>query len=453
MTKPLLTTPTNAARGASDERESPSYANGTNDGEQHSSARGLLADVQDFYERYPYPPPVDSLENYRRFWQDPQKGRADHHLLWPALPYREGHSILVAGCGTSQAARYALRRPGARVTGIDFSATSVRCTEKLKRQYNLSTLQVYQLPIDRLHELEESFDHIVCTGVLHHLADPDAGLRTLRSVLKPDGAMHLMVYAPYGRTGVYMLQDFCRRIGIRATDPEIQDLIAALETLPPGHPLETLLREAPDFWQGPALADALLHPRDRAYSVPELLDFIERAGLTFARWIRQAPYSAHCGIVAKIPQAARLKKLSLAEQYAAVELFRGTMVRHSIVVYRNDNPGGSQPVSFAGDTWLGYVPIRMPDTICVRDRLPPGAAGVLINRSHTCRDLFLPIDPTELLLFDAIDGGRSIGGIVESTCPSSQTQAPLNIARIFFEKLWWYDQVVFDTSLCRERKS
>ena len=30
--------------------------------------------------------------------------------------------------------------------------------------------------------------------------------------------MHLMVYAPYGRTGVYMLQDFCRRLGIRATD-------------------------------------------------------------------------------------------------------------------------------------------------------------------------------------------------------------------------------------------
>jgi SAM-dependent methyltransferase len=411
-----------------------------------------VAEVRDFYERYPYPPPVHSLENYRRFWQDPQKGRADHHLLWPALPYREDHSILVAGCGTSQAARYALRRPGARVTGIDFSATSVRCTERLKRKYNLSTLHVYQLPIDRVHELERSFDHIVCTGVLHHLADPDAGLRTLRSVLKPDGAMHLMVYAPYGRTGVYMLQDFCRRMGIRATDPEIRDLIAALKTLPPGHPLETLLREAPDFWQEPALADALLHPQDRAYSVPELFDFIERAGLTFARWIRQAPYSAHCGVVAKIPQARRLKKLSLTEQYAAVELFRGTMVRHSIVVYRNDNPGGSQPVGFAGDAWLGYVPIRMPDTICVRDRLPPDAAGVLINQSHTCRDLFLPIDPTEQLLFDTIDGRHSIGEIVERTLSSSQMMAPLDMARTFFEKLWWYDQVVFDTSRCCERQ-
>src|SRR5262245_52218936 len=440
-------TRTSAPTDPADAVRLPSHnANLPNDKEQHSSCRGLAADVQDFYERYPYPPPVDSLENYRRFWQDPQKARADHHLLWPALPYREDHSILVAGCGTSQAARYALRRPGARVTGIDFSATSVRCTEKLKRKYDLSTLQVHQLPIDRVHELGLSFDHIVCTGVLHHLADPDAGLRALRSVLKPGGAMHLMVYAPYGRTGVYMLQEFCRRMGIRATDPEIRDLIAALKTLPPGHPLETLLREAPDFWQEPALADALLHPQDRAYSVPELLDFIERAGLTFARWIRQAPYSAHCGIVAKIPQAPRLKKLSLAEQYAAVELFRGTMVRHSIVVYRSDNPHGSQPVSFAGDTWPGYVPMRMPDTICVRDRLPPEAAGVLINQSHTCRDLFLPLDQTELRLFDAIDGNCSIDDIVARALPSSLGKADLDTTRTFFEKLWWYDQVVFDTS-------
>src|SRR5262249_40067590 len=386
------------------------------------------AEVQEFYERHPSPPPVDRLENYRRSWENPQKRRAEHHLFWPALPYREDHSILVAGCGTSQAARYALRRPEARVTGIDFSATSVRCTEKLKRKYDLSTLQVYQLPLDRVHELERSFDHIVCTGVLHHLADPDAGLRVLRSVLKPDGAMHLMVYAPYGRTGVYMLQDFCRRVGIRATDTDIRDLIAALKALPPGHPLEPLLREAPDFWEEPALADALLHPQDRAYSVPQLFDFIARAGLTFTRWIKQAPYSARCGVVARIPQAPRLSELPLAEQYAAVELFRGTMVRHSIVASRDDSPGGSQSVSSSGDAWLGYVPIRMPDTICVHDRLPPGAAGVLINQSHTFRDLFLPIDSTEQLLFDAIDAHRSIEEIVERTLVSSQMAAPIDLA-------------------------
>ncbi len=287
----------------------------------------------------------------------------------------------------------------------------------------------------------------MCTGVLHHLADPDAGLKALRDVLKPDGAMHLMVYAPYGRTGIYMLQEFCKRIGISASDQAIRDLIGALRALPPGHPLENLLREAPDFRHEAALADALLHPQDRAYSVPQLFDFIERGGLTFGRWVRQAPYTPQCGVMAGIPQARRLAQLSPAEQYAAVELFRGTMVRHSVVVYRNDHPDGAPPVSFAGEAWLGYVPIRMADTICVEERLPPGAAAVLINRAHTYKDLFLPIDQIEKGLFDAIDGEGSIKDIVESKSKSSHGKTRVNVTRGFFERLWLYDQVVFDTSL------
>lgn len=399
----------------------------------------MAAQVRDFYDRYPYPRPVDSLDNYRRLWQERPRRRADYHLSWPAKPYREDRSILIAGCGTSQAAKHALRWPAAQVTGIDFSATSVRCTEELKRKYDLNNLQVRQLPIERVKDLEMSFDQIVCTGVLHHLEDPDAGLKALRDVLKPDGAMHLMVYAPYGRTGIYMLQEFGRRIGIKATDEEIRDLIAALSVLPPGHPLENLLREAPDFRHEAALADALLHPQDRAYSVPQLFDLVKRGGLAFGRWLKQAPYTPRCGVMARIPQASRIAQLPLAEQYAAVELFRGTMLRHSAVLYRNDDPDAPRRISFAGDAWRGYVPIRMPDTICVQERLPPGAAGVLINQSHTYTDLYLPIGALEKKLFDAIDGERTIREIAGEHGDS-------DIARVLFERLWWYDQVVFDAS-------
>ncbi len=414
---------------------------------QHEPASlDVAEEVRAFYDRYPYPPPTDSLEKYRRLWQDPQRRRADFHLFWPSKSFSENQSILVAGCGTTQAAKHALRWPGAQVTAIDVSATSVRCTEDLKRKYNLDNLHVYQLPIERANDLEMSFDQIVCTGVLHHMADPDAGLAALRGVLKPDGAIHLMVYAPYGRTGVYMLQEFCRRIGIHANGADIRDLIAALRALPPGHPLENLLREAPDFRQEAALADALLHPHDRAYSVPQLFDFLEAAELKFGRWVKQAPYSPHCGIVAQIPQALRMAQLSFAEQFAAVELFRGTMVRHSLVAYRNDSSCSPQAVSFAGDDWLGYVPIRMPDTICVQKRLPPGAAAVLINQSHTYTDLFMPIDSTEKHLLGAIDGSRCVAEIAESALSSSRKKTQLDIARAFFERLWWHDQVVFDAS-------
>ena len=81
----------------------------------------------------------------------------------------------------------------------------------------------------------------------------------------------------------------------------------------------------------------------------------------------------------------------------------------------------------------------MPDTVCVEERLPPGAAAVLINRTHTYTDLYLPVDAREKSLFDAIDGERTIGEI-------AREQATPDTARAFFERLWWYDQVVFDAS-------
>jgi SAM-dependent methyltransferase len=103
-----------------------------------SHSLDVAGQVQDFYDRYPYPPPVESLDQYRRAWQDPRKRRADYHLFWPNKSYREDYSVLIAGCGTSQAAKHAMRWPTARVTGIDISATSVGCTEELKRKYDLT---------------------------------------------------------------------------------------------------------------------------------------------------------------------------------------------------------------------------------------------------------------------------------------------------------------------------
>src|SRR3954462_13013732 len=146
--------------------------------------RDVVAEkVRSFYEQHPYPPPVDSLEKYRLLWRDPQRRRADFHLTWPRRAYRDDHTILIAGCGTSQAAKHALRWPAARVTGIDFSATSVRHTRALKDKHGLDNLEVQQLPVERARELGARFDQIVCTGVLHHLADPRAGLEALRDVL------------------------------------------------------------------------------------------------------------------------------------------------------------------------------------------------------------------------------------------------------------------------------
>ena len=402
-----------------------------------------LDPIAEFYTHHPYPPPVENLDRARDEWRDPNRARAEYHLLWSRKPYRADLDILVAGCGTWQAAKYAVCRPGARVVGIDVSTTSLEHTGRLKRQYSATNLETAQLPIESAAALGRSFDLIVCTGVLHHLADPDAGLRALRTVLKPDGVMSLMVYAPYGRTGVYMLQDYCRRLGVGTSEQEIADLVSVLRALPQHHPLVALLRGARDGTSADALADALLNPRDRSYSVPQLLDFIARHDLTFRRWHSQAPYLPQCGAIAATPHAKRLLDLPEAEQYAAMELWRGMLASHSVIVSTNDMPGESLLGTFGdGDGWRAYVPVRLPGTLCIQERLPAGAAAVLISRYHASPDLILPIDAREKEMLEAVDGRRSIAAIVAD----AGGDRLLPRARSLFEKLFWYDQVVFDSS-------
>jgi hypothetical protein len=139
----------------------------------------------------------------------------------------------------------------------------------------------------------------------------------------------------------------------------------------------------------------------------------------------------------------RLAALPSRLQHAAVELFRGTMVSHSFIAYRDDSADDSQPITLTGDSWRDYIPIRLPWTVCIRERLPPGSVAVLINQSHTFTDLILTVDSFEERLLRAIDGNRTLREIMQFALPNGSGESR---ALRFFERLWQYDQVVFDAS-------
>ena len=406
--------------------------------EEDPTSAGSRDAVRAFYELHPYPAPVSSLERRLDLYRDPRRRRAQNLLLWPLEKPRADRKILIAGCGTSQAARHAMMEPEARITAIDISETSLRHTRDLRAKHDIRNLQLHRLAIERIEELGETFDQIVCTGVLHHLSDPDAGLRSLRNVLTVDGAMHVMVYAPYGRAGVYMMQDYCRLLGIGVRDAELRDLSKTIQALSSDHPIAGVLKRAKDFAQLDALADALLNPQDRAYSVSQLYEWLERCGLKFGRWHEQAPYLPQCGAIAGTPHAARLTALPSRAQHAAMELLRGTMDRHGFITYRDDRERVPQPITFEGDLWRGFVPVRLPWTLTVKDRAPRGVSAVLINPRHMYPDLALFIDAAQERLLKAIDGERSAGEILQSAVKSEET------GRAFFQRLWEHDLIMFD---------
>ncbi len=143
------------------------------------------------------------------------------------------------------------------------------------------------------------FDYIDCCGVLHHLPDPAEGVRALLSVLAPGGGLGLMVYAPHGRTGVYMVQEMLLR-GTTVALAEWSRRMARLDVA------KRVMRHSPETRAGcgrgtglwtdhvnggdAGLYDVLLNPRDRAFTVRELDALLADEGLAVTCWVEPARY-------------------------------------------------------------------------------------------------------------------------------------------------------------------
>ena len=237
--------------------------------------------VSDQYSRWVYPQPILDIEVWcQRNWQwfDPSHAS---RVFWPDRDYRSNLDILVAGCGTNQAAVIAFNNPDAKVTAIDISQPSLDHHAYLKAKHRLTNLELRLLPIEDVGKLDQDFDLIMSTGVLHHLESPESWMAALASCLRPDGVAAIMLYARFGRTGVEMLQSVFREMGLKQSDTSLVMVREAIEILPPDHPLQSYLKLAPDLQYDAGLVDTFLHGRDRSYTVDDCIDLVSSAGLVF----------------------------------------------------------------------------------------------------------------------------------------------------------------------------
>ncbi len=404
---------------------------------ESESAAAHSPQVQALYERQPYPTPPTELEDFR-LRRMLVRGAPSLYgkLYWPAEPMRGGRSILVAGCGTAQAAQLALYEPTARILAIDFSARSLAHTRMLLDKYQLKQVETRQLPIERLHEIDEHFDLVISTGVLHHLPDPQAGLRQVRARLKPAGSAYLMVYGQYARTGVYMLQRYCQMLGVDFADADLQALQQMLKQLPEDHPLAPLARRSQDLHCLPGLADMFVHPCDRAYTVPQVYDWLAGAGMKMQRWLMQAQYLPQGCALAGTPHAAKLRALPLPQQHEAVELFRGHLHTHDLIACRDDRDDESFTLHWEdASRWRSYVPAPLPGIAARTENLPSGALVELYQQAHEHPVLCPRLGESGVKLYQQMDGQRPLSAIAQRAGAAPEQ------ARDFFRMLWEFDQV------------
>jgi SAM-dependent methyltransferase len=365
------------------------------------------------YEAFPYPARQPRDEAKRLVIGSPGHLREiDYWVFAGGRSARQPLRALIAGGGTGDATimlatQLSLAgRPG-HVTWLDRSAAALRIAQGRAAQRGLTNIaweprSILDLPGSGLGP----FDYIDCCGVLHHLPDPAAGLAALLSVLAPGGGLGLMVYAPYGRTGVYMLQDALRRLAPAEQSPAVRLEIArrVMRHLP-----ETAwLRRNGNFGDhidgGDAgLYDLLLNPRDRAFDIAALFALLDGAGLRVTCLMEPLRYEPATWL--PDPKLRALAAaLDPASAAALAEALTGNMSTHVVYCRRAHEPAHG-PDPLAPDT----VPVarEMSGEALAAAIRPDGNLPLVIDGLRV--PLALPaLAPAILRL---IDGARSVGDI------------------------------------------
>jgi SAM-dependent methyltransferase len=303
----------------------------------------------------------------------------------------------------------AFKNPQCRVLGVDLSENSLAHQKFLGEKHGLKNLRLAQLDLESLPRLGESFDLIISTGVLHHLPVPDAGLCSLRDVLRPDGAIYLMLYGKTLRTGVYMLQEAFRTLGLGQAPGDVALVRHVLQGLPREHAAQAYIKAAgEDLQHDTGIVDTFLHPVDQAYTVPGLMDFVARNRLKFMRWQDPGRYALVNAIPNGDPLYERALALPESQQWHLLDLLTQNKGTHSFVCCHAARPESGYRLVFDGDAFLQYVPYATPGLAVVEPADMARRSNIRLRRNG--QEFGFDFQAAQLL--GQVDDVKSIAGIL-----------------------------------------
>lgn len=326
------------------------------------------------YEALPYPTRDPADEASRLIAGSPSHiDEINHYVFSGRLEFAAPFRALVAGGGTGDgtimlAQHMAGRNAAGRIVYLDVSTKARKVAEARARVRGLANIEFHTGSLlDVTASNLGPFDYIDCCGVLHHLADPAAGLRALAGVLNKDGGMGLMVYGALGRTGVYPMQAALAALIGDAPPGEALEVTRAVLA---GLPETNWLRRNPHLSENrrdaddAALYDLLLHSRDRAYTVPGVAALADAAGLAITGFVEPALYDP-ATYLADGGLRARAAGLDWLDACALAENLAGSIKAH--VFYVTKQASRAAALATPG---RGMAPV-------LRDASPPNLARAL----------------------------------------------------------------------------
>ena len=244
-----------------------------------ATVSAVSRDVQKQYEENPYPrwrhPDIESAPvSLRDFLHRQFPGLEEDHL-----PDGGALGVLIAGCGTgSHPIHTASRFRDADITAMDLSFTSLAHAVRKTEELGISSIRYVQGDLLQCDQIGRQFDLVESVGVLHHLEEPEAGLRKLVEVLKPGGFMRLALYSRTARSYIRAGRAFVAKHGYDFGIAGIRRCRADLIAQQGKDPAAEIVKDF-DFFSASGCRDLIMHVQEHQYDLSELRDLIAANGM------------------------------------------------------------------------------------------------------------------------------------------------------------------------------
>lgn len=204
--------------------------------------------------------------------------------------FDEPFKVLIAGSGTGRQAVASALRYGdnADVLAVDLSRPSLAYGAMKGEKFGASNLRFGEADLLGLTPAIGPFDIIEAVGVLHHLADPFAGLRVLSGLLRPGGLMLAGLYSEAARRNIAKLKADPAYPGADCGDDAARAYRAELIRRK-GDPL---LMQSHDFYTLADFRDLVLHPQEAGTTLLEVERQLRQSGLLFRGFLLPPPVEA-----------------------------------------------------------------------------------------------------------------------------------------------------------------
>ena len=371
------------------------------------------------------------------------------HLYFPERKFTEDLEVLIDDYdthrATTRATTLAASSPGAAFLVANKQGGPSQPLKSSTNGRAQANLTFPSLNVEQLAKQGKDFDLIFADRRCESREQAAQWLAQLRHMLRPDGVLHLTLPGRYGNQGLEMLRQLIRLMEIRPGAQGKAKVDTLLRNLCENDTVKLDRYETEALSQNPRLAHMLFEPGHVSFSVPECLALIRAAGLRFQRFFYQAHYLPQCSTLAKQPDLLTdVLALPEEEQYAVVELYRASAASHELVVRRDDLPVQSYRISFDGNEWEGYVPVRNPHVGVETESLPQGAVARLRWEAHQYPEIAVSLDATQAAVLDMIDDCMTTSNLLSVT-GLGEADGGVEYVRTFLESMWRFDYLWFKT--------